>query len=163
MNYKIAPDTWNESDINPFSHDGHYYGWSLVKLDTTINGFIMGRSSCGCYSVTFNPLNSDFNERIIDFVCYETAHERCVLISSPTYDFDKNILQNDLIQQVNIRQSDPRWLVHSTTLALYEKIIESGFLKSATTLNKEGIKTVAIGFAPLGEPEDYLEHVMFAF
>jgi len=60
-----------------------------------------------------------------------------------------------------LRSYDPPILIHSTTLAAYEKIMRDGQLKSTSLLRKEGSAQRAVGFLPLGEPPDYLDYVMF--
>lgn len=164
-NIYILPPGWNDSQPNPASDDGSYKnGFSLLKIDRTINGYIMGLSPCGCFSLTLNPAADDFLYRYSDFIQYENTYNRCILIYS-----EELIIKEAFINSLNynykdarVREIDPKYAVHSTTLASYEKIIKDDCLKSPVLLAKEGIHKNTVGLIPLGEPEDYLEYVMFA-
>jgi len=126
--------------------------YSIFKADPEIAGCMAGKSPCGRYRLAVNPAAADFAERLHDFIAYENAHGRQVLIDAPGIDLAK--LPRP---PAGIRASDPRYAVHSTPLSSYAKILRDGCLKSAALL-----EIPAIGFAPLGEPEDYLDYIMFA-
>ena len=155
MNFTILPSDWHENTLLDEPKNV-----SLFKIDLNISGFMMGKSPCGCYAITVNPNAVDVIERLFDFIQYENSYDRQVLIFSPEYDIVSAL--NCPPQTEIIRPSDPQYAVHSTLLAYYDQIIKDGCLKSTARLRHEGIERKAIGFAPLGEPEDYLEYVMFA-
>ena len=135
--------------------------FSLLKIDETIQGFRCGRGPRGCYCVTLNPNFEDFAYHVADFIRYENAHGRRVRFKPRNFDPSdalKSVPENSNVPRPN----DPVFVVHSTTLTAYEKIVQDGQLKSTSQLRKEGNSQHAIGFLPLGEPPDYLDYVMFA-
>lgn len=155
MDVKILPSDWIES--TPLNEPK----WlSLFKADLNISGLMMGKSPCGCYAITVNPRSEDFTDRLFDFIQYENSYNRCVMIFSPEFDV-LSVLNNPPKAEI-VRQSDPQYAVHSTLLTFYKQIKKDGCLKSTARLRNEGVERKAIGFAPLGEPEDYLEYIMFA-
>ena len=153
--YTLFPADWNEQRD---TYDPAKF--SLFKADVRLQGYIMGKSRCGCYAVAVNPGDATFADRLIDFIRYENAHGRRVLIFSPDFSVEE-ILQHHVPIE-GWRSTDAPYAVHSTTLEAYKCIRRDGCLKSAARLRREGTAQNAIGFLPLGEPEDYLEHVMFA-
>jgi len=158
MNVKILPADWNENDATL----DNAKSYSLLKIDLNLSGFIMGRSPCGCYAIAVNPRADDFYDRFFDFIRYENAHSRQVLVFSPDFDVH-SILDIKIASACSAERSgDPQYAVHSTLLTFYEQIMKDGCLKSTARLRKEGIRREAIGFSPLGEPEDYLDYIMFA-
>lgn len=156
LNIEILPIDWNEGN-GKLDSPSQY---SLFKIDSSVTGYSMGMSECGCYSIIVNPYSDDFKERLFDFIEYENNYERCVLIYSAKFNVN-TILSEHKAHNKGIRKSDSKYAVHSTLLSSYEKIIESGCLKSTSRLNKEGVQQKAIGFMPLGEPKDYLDYIMF--
>jgi len=135
--------------------------YSLLKLDEKMRGFTCGKGPWGCYSITLNPNAEDFAYHVADFIRYENAHGRKVRFKPRKFD------PSDALKSVPdsgsvLRPDDPKFVVHSTTLKAYEKILKDGQLKSTAQLRKEGAAQHAIGFLPLGEPPDYLDYVMFA-
>ena len=125
---------------------------SIFKADPEIDGMLCGKAPCGCYRLVVNPAAADFAQRLYDFIAYENAHGRQVHVDAPGIDIAKLPRPPD-----GIRPGDPRYVVHSTLLSSYENILRDGCLKSAAQLNIQ-----AVGFAPLGEPPDYLNYIMFA-
>ena len=156
VSIQILPSDWNETEFQPVNVSE----FSLFKVDTGIQGYIMGKSVCGCYSLTVNPKDVDFADRLIDFIRYENAHGRCVYILSPDYDVSEILRQHEPVE--GLRKTDLPYATHSTTLTAYGSIVREGCLKSAAHLRREGIAQKAIGLFPLGEPDDYLDYVMFA-
>lgn len=161
----ILDKDWSAELPNPFSNDGVYgEHFSILKIDENVNVYMMGKSACGCFTLVLNPSAFDFCCRCSDFISYENSHGRCVLLHSKTFPVDTDFL-NKLrydFQSNEIRKTDTQYVVHSTTLMSYDDIIRDGCLKSPVQLKKQGVKKKAIGFKPLGEPNDYLDYIMFA-
>jgi len=155
MNYSILPPDWDERHA---AYDPARF--SLFKADAKLQGYIMGKSPCGCYAIAVNPSDATFADRLIDFIRYENAHGRHVLIFSPDFSVEEILRHHTPVE--GWRSTDAPYAVHSTTLAAYESIQRDGCLKSTARLRREGKAQKAIGFLPLGEPEDYLEYVMLA-
>lgn len=60
-----------------------------------------------------------------------------------------------------VRHADPRWIVHSTTLAAWHGIHHDGLLKSLAFLRQEGKEPIGLGLKELGDPPEYAEHIVF--
>jgi len=163
-NVYIAPKDYTVNSINPFTDDGSYdRTWSLFIVDETVQGMIFsGKSPFGCYCIRATPKYKYFNELMADVLQYETDNGRKVIFVT---DGEENKYLDNITTTYNdsiIRKSDPRFLVHSTMMTTYDKIVGEGLLKSPNRLRKEGYIIHAIGLEPLGEPDNYLDYVMFA-
>jgi len=133
---------------------------SMLKIDKKVQGSTMGKGPGGRFFLGLNPEHKNFAYFVADFIRYENAHGRKVRFRPRN--FDPSEALNSVPDSGSVlRPSDPRYVIHSTTLEAYEKIIQDGQLKSTSQLRKEGKVQQAIGFLPLGEPLDYLDHVMF--
>ena len=134
--------------------------YSMLKIDEKMQGFACGKGPRGCFSITLNPNADEFAYRVADFIRYENARGRKVRFKPRS--FDPSDALNSVPESGSVpRPSDPLYLVHSTTLTAYDKILKDGQLKSTSQLRKEGTAQHAIGFLPLGEPSDYLDYIMF--
>jgi len=133
---------------------------SIIWLHDTVQG-LRTQKLRGHYCMVVNPNADDFAQHVADFVRYEHAHGRKVRFRPRRFNPSK-ILQSTPETSNAIRPTDPRFIIHSTTLAAYEKILHDGCLKSTTQLRKNDASQHAIGFLPLGEPPDYLDYIMFA-
>ena len=163
-NVFVAPTEYSISDANPFTGDGSYdRTWTIFIVDENIRDMMFtGKSPYGCYCISVTPRYKFFMELMADILQYETENGRKVL-------FVSDGLAHTLIDKVNtyyksniIRESDAKLFVHSTLLSTYAKIMRDGMLKSPNRLKSEGYNIHAIGLEPLGEPDDYLDYVMFA-
>ncbi|MDR2686348.1 MAG: hypothetical protein LBB75_01225 [Oscillospiraceae bacterium] len=134
--------------------------YSLLEINKNIDGFAMGKGPRGCFAITLNPNAEDFAYCVADFIRYEQAHGRTVRFKPRS--FDPSDALNSVPESGSVlRPYDPQFVTHSTTLEAYEKITRDGQLKSTSQLREEGSAQRAIGFLPLGEPQDYLDYVMF--
>jgi len=134
--------------------------YSMLKIDKKIQGSTAGKGPWGCFFLALSPDSKRFAYCVADFIRYENAHGRKVRIRPRSFDPSdalESVPENGSI----LRHYDPPILIHSTTLAAYEKIMRDGQLKSTSLLRKEGSAQRAVGFLPLGEPPDYLDYVMF--
>ena len=159
-NVFVAPMGYQETDLNPFTSDGSYdRSWSVFIADPSVQGMLFQRKSpFGCYVMAVTPTYAHFQDLMSDILHYETAHDRKVIFVG-----DQSLL-NGLrpIPKTLIRPYDSPYMVHSTLLSSYEQIKKDGFLKSLSRLTQEGLAVHPIGLAPLGEPVDYLDYIMFA-
>ncbi|HEX3044577.1 MAG TPA: hypothetical protein VHY08_07465 [Bacillota bacterium] len=164
--YFIAPSSWTPDLLNPFSKDGNYgIEWSGFCLNKNLqSGYSIGKQGAGLFTLSVNPLFEGWQYRLGDFLQYEIDHGRKVILwNSEEWDYQiiiKEVIVHDF-RGTTIRPYDERWVVHSTTLDFWGKIQESGYLKSLRRLINEGIEMIGIGLEPLGEPEDYIDYVMF--
>lgn len=159
-NVFVAPNGYHECDPNPFTADGSYdRSWSIFIIDPAVHGMLFQRKSpFGCYVMAVTPAYAHFRDLMSDILHYETAHGRKVIFVGE----DPSILDTlEPIPATRIRAYDGPYMVHSTLLSSYEQIKKDGLLKSPTRLAKEGIAVHPIGLSQLGEPDDYLDHIMF--
>lgn len=105
---------------------------------------------------------------MIDFLRYENAHGRTVILSFPKdIDVDGFVARAlSCTPEANIvRPGDPKVVVHSTTLPAWESILADGELKAASLLGiEEGAS--ARGFSEIeryyqDEPPEYTDYIMF--
>ena len=157
----LAPEGYSADDTNPFTPDGRYdRSWTILAVDESVEGMLLQRRSAhGCYAVFMTPQYAFFDELFADFIQYEVAHGRKVILVS---DKVPDLAFKTRYKEAVVRVSDPRFLVHGTTISAYERICADGLLKSHNRLQSEGIFVCPIGFAALGEPDDYLDHIMFS-
>lgn len=160
-NIYLAPKGYHKDDPNPFTPDGTYgHMWTILVIDEkTKYELFQGKTKYGCYAVIMSPHHEHFHHLFADFIQYETAHGRNILLSSEK---EQSLDFTSHYQEAIVRPSDAPLLVHSTMLTTYAKITNDGCLKSVTRLRKEGFPIHPIGLAPLAEPQDYLDYVMFA-
>ncbi len=163
--YYKAPPGWDTDQPNPFTPDGAYgVGWSAFEISDRDNDRrVYGRSASGLFRDTNGRLVDNLETRLADFLRYENAHGRETIIACPA-DVDIDSLVASALASTpagpTIRESDPRWAVHSATLETWELIMESRCLKSFARLKAEGVDAHGIGFRELGEPDDFTEYVM---
>lgn len=164
--YFIAPNSWTPDLANPFSKDGNYgTGWSGFCLNKKMQSkYSIGKQGRDLFTLEVNPLFEGWQYRLGDFLQYEIYHGRNVILwNQEEWDYEAivgAVINNDFRENI-VRPYDERWVVHSTTNELWEKIKESGYLKSLRRLRNENIEIIGIGLEPLGEPEDYMDYVMF--
>lgn len=165
MNYYKAPANWTASAPNPFSADGHYGPeWSCFRIDgvnRTINS--CGGGKAGLFTFSLGADIPGLGSSLADFLRYEWRHKRNVIISCPE-SFELGTLVERALTETPeehcVRPTDPRWVVHSTTLAAWRDICRHGMLKSLALLRQEGKQTIGLGIEELGEPPDYAEYIV---
>lgn len=165
VSYHKASPGWDADQPNPFTSDGAYGArWSAFEIcDRDDDRRIYGRSSSGLFCHTLGRRVENLETRLADFLRYENAHGRNVIVACPDdMDIDSlvaNALENTPAGAI-IRENDSRWVVHSATLETWQSIRESGCLKSFARLKAEGVPAHGIGFREFGEPDDFAEYVM---
>ncbi|MBU3202475.1 hypothetical protein LL037_13095 [Clostridium estertheticum] len=156
----------NEMNSNPFSIEGNYgKEWAQVIICDDITGQYSFNNTSG--ELFTLKINSDYNGweyRLSDYIQYENYHYRNVIVKENEQFNLKDIVNRYHIHGFDeniVRETDPRWIVHSTTKKNLKAINSSGYLKSIRVLIDEGYDEIGIGLAPFGEPDDYEEHIMF--
>ena len=171
QNVFICEDTPDILHKNPFVEDGAYdRGWTIVTLKAfpeAKNGIslMQKKTPDGIYHLILNRNMPHFDTLTADILQYETSYGRKVLLASdrPVDDTTGWVAAfTTHFRETVVRDSDPRYLVHSTPLPIYVQIQRDGMLKCSSRLRREGVAVSPIGFAALGEPDDYLDHIMFA-
>ena len=169
MRYQKAPPGWSYTDANPFTPDGSYgLEWSsFCILDKGDDQFVTGKSGDGPFSARFGRRVEHLETRLIDFLRYENAQGRIVILSFPgDIDIDCYVTQA-LSRMPNpdaVRPDDPAIIIHSTTLDAWEKISTDGQLKAASELSQQArivdcLSEVAHYLE--NEPPEYRDYIMF--
>jgi len=134
-------------------------------LDADDHIIINGTGDNGLYCFLAGRKVQNLETKLADFLKYENAHGRKVILSFPP-DLAADEFVGRALQQVpdatRIRPDDPRWLVHSTSVQAWERIKACGELRSLARLRGEGIDARGVGPSEFREPDDYAEYVMFS-
>jgi len=134
----------------------------LISPDEALTS---GHSVSAIFCHTAIELNEITFSRVCDFITYENANYRYpVIVCNENADL-QSILEMALrkLPAANkVRDTDPKWAVHSTSLINGKAILKDGIIKSQKQLLSEGYFTsYQLGFQRTGEPDDYLEHINF--
>ena len=157
-------------DPNPFTSDGSFgSAWSaFCILDTQDDQCVTGQSGKGPFSARFGRNVPHLACRVADFLRYEQAQGRQVILDFPA-DINLEAFVTKALTYTpasnEVRPEDPPILVHSTSLAAWKSIQLDGTLKAAsqlTTANSPNFQ----GNGPLDnylhhEPPEYRDHIMF--
>ncbi|WP_159064746.1 hypothetical protein [Thaumasiovibrio subtropicus] len=134
----------------------------LISSDQPMSS---GHRDAGIFCHVATGVNSRIIDRIVDFICYENTQDRepVVAIDTSKNDLKRIINQLKKTEYRNlVRDYDPRWIVHSTSIENGEAILCDGVIKSQQRLNNErNVESLPLGYAHFGEPLDYLNHVNF--
>ena len=149
-----TPDTF-------LSANPSYEGVSIFStMGSFSSGFITKRLMNGCWAVIFSKHTTDYQNSIHDFVNYENANGRRVLIHSME---NRSILE-ELIKQKPVR-AIPNILIHSTNKAIFSKILKDKKLIAPCFIGEK--KRWNYGNEPSeieryldNEPEEYKKFVM---
>lgn len=142
MKYIKAPPEWSYTDGNPFTQDGSCGSeWSsFCLLDREDDQVFTGQSGNGPFSARFGRCVENLENHLIDFLRYENAHSRTVILSFPEGididDFVARALSKTPVANV-VRPNDPKVVVHSTTIHAWKSISADGELKAASWLGIE--------------------------
>ena len=129
-----------------------------------------GQSAEGPFSARFGRGVKNLQIRLSDFLKYENAHGRTVILSFPEdIDVKKFVAQAlyNTPPAYLVRPDDPEIIVHSTTLAAWENIQSSGMLKAASLLgfnkgqtgNPQELSEIERYYQT--EPSEYADYIMF--
>ncbi len=165
LQYRIAPRDWTPDDPNPFSEDGAYGPeWSgfIVLAECDIH-HRYGRTESGLYRFCHCTTCDGLDAHLADFLRYESGHGRTVIVSVPA-GVDGEVLIHRALEETPvgpaIRETDPRWVSHSTPRLSWAAIQECGELRALSRLRREGWDGPGgLGFDEFGEPDDYLDYV----
>lgn len=160
--YALAPRSWNYSDPSPaFTRE-----WSgLIFLDAESENYFNGTLSSGLYTARYSRRTPHLSNRVADFLRYEQAWKRSVLVAAE-YAFDVDAFISAALEHTppadELRSYDAEVWVHSTPLDRWRSIQAGGEILSAAELARRGKPVPTIGFAALGEPDEYAEFVHFS-
>ena len=166
MRYFKVPRAFTLNDRNPFTEDGTYgSGWSALFILDRHDGYaFMGTGNEGLFAYQYSRNADNITEIVADYLRYEELHKRNAILSCPS-DMDVDAFVQQALAATpkphTVRKTDPKYLVHSTSLSASKKIMEEGELKSLVRLKATGSQAYAprLGFDSLGEPTEYADHI----
>ncbi|MDC7220308.1 MAG: hypothetical protein PQJ59_10225 [Spirochaetales bacterium] len=162
--YVIAPEGWTPDKPNPFGGRGGYEGYSALYFLAEEDGkFSYARTEAGVFTFTLHKYVLDKDQRVFDFIDYESKFGRIVILGSD-YGLDIKKYLKKLrceTRKDKIRKTDPAILVHSTTTKAWQSIEKDMTLKSPRRLMDENISFQSVGFHAEDEPEEYKDFVKF--
>jgi hypothetical protein len=107
----------------------------------------------------------DVRDRLADFVRYENNQGRVPIVALPE-GFEGDRFVREALAQVPeglcVRESDPRWVVHSTSESSWRQIERDGELRALSELPDRDAGAGGLGFRTLGEPPEFAEYVVLA-
>ena len=172
LGYVIAPEGWSWTESNPFSPDGFYEpGWSgFCVLNREDDQYVTGKVGDGPFCPRFGRCADHLENRLIDYLRYEQAHGRRVILSFPAdVDVDRWVARAERCTPEShvVRPHDPPVVVHATTGGAWDRIRAMGLLvagarsTSATQAPRDPNKSSALAHYLREEPPEYRDYVMF--
>jgi len=173
VRYVQAPAGWTYTDANPFTQDGSYgTAWSaFCLLDREDDQFCTGQSGNGPFSARFGRRVANLERRLADFLRYEHAQHRTVILSFPEHvDVEAYVARalSSTPAARLVRPDDPLVIVHATSLSAWEGILADGALLAASELTARGERAPGNADAPSeidqylrNEPPEYKDYIMF--
>jgi len=159
----LADSNWCPLDRNPFCDNGLYgVAWSAFIYDREIPYYTNNYPDAKLHTVRFSPDADNANLRLFDFLSYEESYGRNVILKICAGIDAEKLLQKyaAFSHDVIFRDTDEKYMVHSTTLENWEKIQKDKALLSPNMLKSKGVKMLEIGLAQMLEPADYSDYVM---
>lgn len=158
--WRLAPPGWTPEQPNPYTADGSYGpGWSCFVLTTREGDQVRnGLGSGGLYAAVFDRDVPGLQQRLADFLGYEAARGRCVIVGGLEASFVGEALALPA-DPAAVRPSDLPWLVHSTSREAWRLVEACGELRSAALLAHGGTAVPTLGELLVGDPPDYAEYV----
>ncbi|RKD28586.1 hypothetical protein [Lacrimispora algidixylanolytica] len=159
----LADSTWYPTDINPFTINGTYDDkWSAFIYDLDITFFTNVYPNAKLHVLRVCPNADKEFLRFFDFLNYELFYQRNVILK-----VCKGMDSESLIEQysktsheIGYRETDEKYMVHSTTLSAWKLIQEEKALLSPNMLGKKNKLVTEIGLKTMMEPADYSDYIM---
>ena len=165
ITYYSAPTGWTPDCRNPFAKDGTYgKKWTCCIVGRGERyGRICGSGKNSIFRHGEMFENPGLMSRLADYLRYENAHDRNPILSFPD-DIDVDVFVSQALSETPpenvLRDSDQRWLVHSTNVDAWVSIQRDGALMAQSILLEEGTEILSVGFNQLEEPQEFSEYVM---
>lgn len=155
---------FNSFTQNPYKSNLTYdSSWSIIQLlDNAEFTSYTGNNGNGIFRLILTKQLPQWKYCIMDFIEYEINHSKNIIVAVNSRDLDlaKKAYVGHCYTDRFLRSYEHTVLVHTTTPTAFEKIIESGYLKSWNVLKKYNDKSKPIG-SQLGDPIDYSDYIMF--
>ena len=170
MQYEVAPEGWKHGDPNPFTSDGSYGPeWTCFRVsgDQECELFTgRGPHPNGLFVGSFRQDAANLDNRLADFLRYENRQGRRVIVSFPKGEDADAIIARALAVTPPadvVRSTDPKIVVHTTTLDAWNDIRRDGVLKSLARLKAEGLVCgdSDVDRYRMNEPEEYVDNIVF--
>ena len=151
---------------NPYNGNKPYdSNWILLKLIDKADYLIYtGKSQTNIFQVIITKKCADWKYRIMDFIKYETANNKNIIVAVSAHDLNiaKNEYNGHNPMDKFLRPNEQRVIVHSTTWDCWQSIKKDGCLKSWSVLKSENaVKEEKPIGEKLGDPSDYSDYIMF--
>ena len=120
-------------DINPFSGAPYDEDWILLSLtDSAEFSSKTGNCGHGIFRFVLSKSNANWRWHFMDFIEYESGLGRNVIVAADKKDTEdaKAAYFGHGIDDKYLREYEKPFLVHSTDSESYDKILNSGCLKS---------------------------------
>ena len=162
----LADSNWCPLNRNPFSKNGLYgIEWSAFIYDWEIPYYTNNYPDAKLHTLRFSPnADKDFL-RLFDFLTYEESYGRNVILKICTGINAEKLLQEyaAFSHDVVFRDTDEKYMVHSTTLENWGNIRKEKALLSPNMLKRKGVRMLEIGLRQMIEPADYSDnYICFA-
>jgi len=164
MFYRL--DALQDGFINPITQCAYDGSWVVFMLtDSTEYQQFVGMDGSGVYTIKTSKVQyKDWKLAVGDVISFQETAGKNVLLVMPAEDFAEasEAYANHSSHERNLRENEPRVLVHSTTMENWYMIRRDGALKSWNRLKREAAlnEKYPIG-AELGDPADFRDYIMF--
>ena len=164
MIYRL--DELNENRINPITNYKYDNSWMILALTDSRDYKQMCGRNFGCaYTIKVSRLTQkNWEISVGDFISFCKANNKnAILVMSETdLNTAKKHYGSHMYNEPFLRENEPSFLIHSTSLKSWNQIKSDGLLKSWNILKREQniAEEKPIG-AQLGDPEDFSDYIMF--
>ncbi len=159
MIYQI--DNLIENNINPITNMPYDDSWAIFMLtDSKDYNMFVGRQNGCAYTVKFSRFaNENLRFALCDFIGYNESNNKNIILFLKNEELleAKNSYAGHSYNESFLRTTEPKVLVHSTTLDSYKQIQKDSKLIS---FNKLNLNCEPIG-VQLGDPKDFSDYIMF--
>ena len=141
IRYQIAPEGYDPDTPFPFQPNGRYPTGAVALTITSAGSVWIGTGKSGLFHYKLPVDTPGLNEAIADFLRYEQVYSRVPILFGLEAIGGRARIANALActPPANVvRPSDPRYFVHSTSLAAGSQIRRDGAIKSWHVLEQEG-------------------------
>lgn len=160
MIYRV--DKFTESNINPITKSEYDSSWLVLVLSSDMDTAMIVGASNGCaYTIKISKqLHDDWKMAVGDFVGYCDANniDGIIAITEDEYNDVQSYYTGHNNNETNLRDYEPKILVHSTSMKNWIQIQKDGMLKSWNRLNITNKEPIG---KQLGDPVHFSDYIMF--
>lgn len=160
MLYRL--DAFRENKINPVTGTEYDSTWMVLMVTDSheYQSFCGSRNGCA-YTIKISRHNPSWKMAVGDFIAFH-EDKNCILVMAEDELNEVMRLYAGHSPKEALRAYEPRVLIHSTPLEIWEKIKQVGMLKSWSRLKREKVidEEMPIGRS-LGDPLDFSDYIMF--